>query len=591
MPMPKISEATIRRNANATSFERGEADYKAGAVVALTQRGNSLQAEVEGSEVQPYQVTVQFDPGGVTSVRCTCAYSFEGWCKHIVATMLVCLRQPDTIEERPTLEQLLARLDRLQTQRLVQNLVAARPELIEAIDRHASAIAASASPTQPVKSPRRTTVDPAPFRRQVRQILREAVGYLEAGWEEDPITDNLLEVIQEAQDFSAQGDGNNAITILEAITEACADNWEDVADYGADSYEVVEALDAAWTEAILSAQLTPEQQVDLEVSLAAWQDELDGNFAMSLAVLRQGWDYPPLQLVLQGNVTELGAWEGEPPDFADELASIRLQILDRQERYQEYLYLAQAEGQTQQYLTMLGRLGRVEEAMSAAKTQMQSMEEAFALAQTLRQQGAMAQALEIAQTGLSLPGNCGYELATWTSDLAEGLGDRQAALAARVIAFNTKPSFGDYQKVEELAGATWSTVKAELLASLRAHQGWGIQAAKVEIFLHEGRIDDAIATVSDLGSYESAPIHQVMDAAIAQYPEWVIENARHRAESIMDRGKADRYYYAVEWLKKARAAYLQAGRQADWSAYRAQLMQTHGRKYKLMGMLKQRDLE
>jgi uncharacterized Zn finger protein len=59
----------------------------------------------------------------------------------------------------------------------------------------------------------------------------------------------------------------------------------------------------------------------------------------------------------------------------------------------------------------------------------------------------------------------------------------------------------------------------------------------------------------------------------------------------MDEGKADRYYYAVEWLKKARAAYLQAGRHLEWSTYRAKLMQTHARKYKLMGMLKQRDLE
>jgi uncharacterized Zn finger protein len=591
MAMPKISEATIRRNANAKSFERGEAYYRAGSVAALTQRGNSIQAEVEGSEVQPYRVTLHFDPGGITSVDCTCAYSFEGWCKHIVATMLVCSRQPEKIEERPTLEQLLDRLNHVQTQRLLQNLVAEQPELMDAIDRHVSQIAAPLSQKTPSKSPRRTTVDPAPFSRQVRQILRDAVSHWEEGWDDDPIEENLLEVIQKAREFSEQGDGNNAIVILEAITAACVEDWDRVADYGADSNGTVEALDEAWTEAILSAELTPEQQVDLRVSLAAWQDELDGNFAMSLEALHQGWDYPPLQRVLQGNVTELGAWEGEPPEFADDLALMRLQILERQERYQEYLYLAEAEGQTQQYLTMLGRLGRIEEAMEAAKTQMQSMEAAFALAQTLRQQEAVEQALEIAQSGLTLAGNCRYDLATWTSDLAEGLDNRQAALAARVVAFKTRPAFGDYRKVEELAGETWSTVKADLLAYLRADQGWGMQEAKVDIFLHEGQIDDAIATVSNLSAYDSALIHRVMDAAIAQHPDWVIENARRRAESIMDEGKADRYYYAVEWLKKARAAYLQAGRRSEWSTYRAKLMQTHARKYKLMGMLKQRDLE
>ncbi len=71
---------------------------------------------------------------------------------------------------------------------------------------------------------------------------------------------------------------------------------------------------------------------------------------------------------------------------------IRLKILERQKRYQEYLYLASSEGQTKQYLTMLGRLGRVEQAVTTAQSRMSTMEEAFALAQTLQSQGALQQA-------------------------------------------------------------------------------------------------------------------------------------------------------------------------------------------------------
>lgn len=405
------------------------------------------------------------------------------------------------------------------------------------------------------------------------------------------VTENLLDVIQDAQTLTEEEDANNALVVLEAITEACVKDWDDVAEYGADSDEVVDALNDAWTDAILSADLTPEERVDLQVNLEGWQDEWGVSFEMSLEALRQGWDYPPIERVLQGNISESGAWEGEPPDYADDLALIRLQILDRQERYQKYLYLAQAEGQTQQYLTMLGRLGRVEDAIAAAQTQMSSMGEAFALARTLQEQGTLAQALEIAQKGLALPGNCQYELATWTSELAEELGNHEAARTAKEMAFKAQPSFKDYRKVEELAGEVWSTVKAELLASLRTHQGWGTQEAKVDIFLHEGLIDDAINTVSELRSHDATLILRVMDKAIAQCPDWVIENARRRAESIMDEGKAQYYSYAVEWLQKVRAAYLQSGRRSEWSTYRAKLMQTHVRKYKLMGMLKQRNLE
>ena len=278
-------------------------------------------------------------------------------------------------------------------------------------------------------------------------------------------------------------------------------------------------------------------------------------------------------------------------DYADDLALIRLKILEREERYQEYLHLAQAEGQTQQYLTMLGRLGRIEEALFAAQTQMTSMNEAFALAKTLRDQEALPQALHISQTGLTLPGDCQYDLAIWTSDLAESLGNNPAALEARKVAFSTLPSFAEYQKIENLAVENWASGKIDLLNVLRAYKGWGTEDARVDIFLHEGLIDEAIATVTELSSYYSTVIYKVMDAAISHNPDWVIKNASSRAESIMDAGKAEYYLHAVDWLKKARAAYLDSGKTADWSTYRASLTRDHCRKHKLMGLFKQPGME
>ncbi len=586
MSVPPINPTTIQRNATTQSFERGGSYYRAGAVAALTQRGNLLQAEVKGSEARPYQVTMQFDAGGITTAQCTCAYSFEGWCKHIVAVLLVCVHQPETIEARPSLEQLLDRLDLIQTQQVIQALLAEHPRLIDDLDRQVTLITAvSSSPSLP-KTTRRTLVDSAPFRRQVRQVFRDAVNAWENGYDDDPVTGNLLDIVAKAEEFSQVGDGENAIAILEGITQGCIDDWNEVEDYGTDSDEIATALDHAWTEAILVSELTVKQQTQLRSQLQNWQQQWGQRLPMSLEALQQGWSYPPLQRVFNGEITELGAWDREPPDFADDLALIRLAILARQERYQEYLYLAEAEGQTEQHLTMLAQLGRVEEVMTAAQTQMTTLAEAFALAQTLRQQGALEQALEIAQTGLTLPGNPLYDLAIWTSDLAEGVDNPQIALAARVIAFKARPSFSDYRTIEDLAGENWAALRQDLLQTLENHTSWGMEDAKVDIFLHEGMIDSAITTVKDVGYYVSPLVHRVMEAAVFQRPDWVIENARRRAEEIMNRGKADAYHNAVEWLKKAKAAYQQAGRQPEWTAYWQQLMQTHSRKYKLMAMLK-----
>ncbi|MBL1202983.1 MAG: SWIM zinc finger domain-containing protein [Nostoc sp. GBBB01] len=591
MSIPQISEFTIRRHANAKSFQRGEAYYQAGAVNGITQRGSLLQADVVGIEARPYHVSLNFDSSGLTSVNCTCAYNFDGWCKHIVATMLVCARHSEHIEQRPTLEELLDRLDRDQTQRLVQDLVAEYPRLIEAIDRRVSWMIAPVRQEKSSKRVPRSTINLTFFRREVRQIFRNAIAYFEEGYEEDQIAEELLNLVQTAVDFSEQGEAENAIACLEAITCTCVENWDDVAEYGVQNDEIVQELNQAWCEAILGAELTPDEKVDIQINLEAWQDEWNADFGLIMEALRQGWDYPPLVEVLQGNITERGAWEEDVPDYADDLALIRLKILERQERYQEYLYLAEAEGQTQQYLTMLGRLGRVAEAVDAAQTQMNSQEEAFALAKILTDKGALQQALDIAQSGLNLPGNCQYELGIWTSDLAIELANHEAALLGIKAAFQVKPSFSDYQKMQELAGKNWETVKTDLLKIIRNYNGWGTESAKVDILLHEELINDAIAIASELSSYDSELIHRVMDAAIPHNPDWVIANACNRAEKIIDAGKAEYYNYAVEWLKKARAAYLQSGRKVDWSTYRENLIQTHSRKRKLMGMFQQRDME
>ena len=111
MSLPNLTQSSLRRQATEKSFERGESYYKAGSVASLTQRGQTLRGEVEGNEAYPYCVSLQLDSGGIKTTHCTCDYNFEGWCKHIVATLLTCIHQPAKIEVCPTPAQLLERLE------------------------------------------------------------------------------------------------------------------------------------------------------------------------------------------------------------------------------------------------------------------------------------------------------------------------------------------------------------------------------------------------------------------------------------------------------------------------------------------------
>ena len=78
----------------------------------------------------------------------------------------------------------------------------------------------------------------------------------------------------------------------------------------------------------------------------------------------------------------------------------------------------------------------------------------------------------------------------------------------------------------------------------------------------------------------------MVDVAIKERPEWAIQTSKKQAESIMDGGKAQYYDAAATWLSKAHKAYQTLNRNDEWQAYLNGLLQLHGRKYKLVPLLK-----
>uniref|UniRef100_A0A7C3PFC3 SWIM-type domain-containing protein n=1 Tax=Oscillatoriales cyanobacterium SpSt-418 TaxID=2282169 RepID=A0A7C3PFC3_9CYAN len=310
--IPKLSEATIRYHTTAQSFERGQDYCRADSVNSLVQRGNTLSAKVEGSEVESYRITIQFDKGGITHAFCTCPYEYEGWCKHIVATLLTCLHQPDQTEQRPELAKVLASLNRRQLETIVQNLANEQPEWMDAVEVQIALLTQSKT-QKSQKATRRTTVDSKPIERQVERIINR---YVEQ-WDDEPALDEIREIIQKADKFLEQGDGNNALIILGAIARAYVQDWMNLDGSSGESGIFFEELDGVLTEAMLSTELSESERQQWQKELKNWQKEVDNygvdSFEMSLAALEQGWDYPPLREVLQGNITELGAWQDEAP--------------------------------------------------------------------------------------------------------------------------------------------------------------------------------------------------------------------------------------------------------------------------------------
>ena len=591
---PILSEITLRQHSAGESFSQGQAYYKRGAVTALTRRGGLLQAEVEGSQYAPYNVRVTFDVGGVTSASCTCAYNWGGWCKHILATLLACIQVPETIDVRPELDASIAELDRGQLQALLLRLAGGSPEMADKIEAELTLLKSPAvvdRGTAPTASPgpaRRTPVDVQPIRRQIRTILHPS-RYDDYG-AASGVVSQVRQVLEQAQRFSTGGDGRDALLLLEAITDEYAEAWHEIDDSDGELGAFFEELATAWAEAFLSVDLAPPERREWSEKLAGWQHDAEDygvgdEFEIAQLAATQGWDDPALRRVLQGEITEKGTWDDAAPDSADELARIRLAVLERQGRLQEYVYLAEAEGLIKESVIMLARTGRVQEAVAEGLKYLSRANDALTLATVLRERGELEQAVRIAEHGLELADPKG-PLSSWLTDVAVSLGRHDLALRAAELAFRSTPSLSAYLNVQELAGEGWPALRTALLEHLRASvSNWSYDAGNVDVFLHEGLIDDAIKVVQSGASY--GLLERVMDAAITHRPDWVIQAATSQAERIMNAGKAERYDRAVNWLKHARDAYRAGGRETDWREYLRAVRQKHGRKYKLMGLMDQ----
>ncbi len=595
MSIPNLTEELIRQYATEKSFQRGEEYYHGDLVLSLIQRGDLLKAEVEGSQYDSYQIQVTLEAEEGIDAVCDCPYDWGGWCKHIVAVLLTCVHKPEEIELKSPLEQMLAGLDRDQLKILLLQLNEQNPSLDNQIESQILTIQSMASSGKSSSEKslpnRQKQLNPAPFRRQVRDILRslDHMRRSEAYWHVEGTVDQMRQVLGQAQAFVNAEDGRNALLVLEAITDEYVRGWLYLDDSDGFAGEFFGDLGAAWTEAFLTADLTPTETKIWTAKLAEWQEEVEDYgieeyFDAAQAAALQGWDYPPLQRILKGETPDEEESDFGPTWHADELAIARLNVLERQERYDEYLFLAKAEGLTARCVIMLVALGRIEEAVEYGRKHITTTEDASSLAQVLHAQGATEKAVEIAERGLTLSG-LKFTLANWLCNLAEETGKTELALRAAVIAFKANSVIETYLRVSGLAGVRWPEIKDELLTHM-VQKETGMDSSKVGIYLHEGMLEEAMRVV-DTGYVSFDILRRVVEAATQSHPDWAIHHSQSQAERIMDPGKAKYYRHAANWLTKARAAYRTANREPEWQKYLSDLMQKHSRKYKLMPMLKE----
>ena len=516
---------------------------------------------MRGSEYEPYRVTITLGPAGIAHTRCTCPYDWGGICKHIVATLLTWVHEPDSFRILAPIDDLLAERGKEDLIALIKEMIARQPDLARLLDL-------PLHPDSPVP------FDLAAFSKQIGYALSRD----DAEW----AGRELAQIEAVADRYLEAGNLTQAGALYHLILEKTLihfESWWLEWDEDGDVLGVLSGC-AEGLDACLDQVDDPEtRQPWLEVLLQAdLQDTRLGgtDFAWPAGdvVLRQATDQEWTWIEARVR-QEMGTMN---QDWARatlvRFLTARLEATGQEAKAEEFVL---QHGTPEQRTFLLLGLGRIEEAVEIAREHFAGLTGlviSFANAMTDAGHGAVAAAYVAEQVR---HGRYNTSYNHWLARHFEEDGDQAAALEVWQRQFEERPGFETYQELRRLGEelGNWENLRPTLLAALDPVR----QASLLlTIALDEGDVDWALTIVSHPGALlTSEALIRVAQAAEADHPRAALEIYRSRAErAIAARGRAS-YQIAAEHLLRVRALHRRLGEEATWNRYIAHLREDHRR--------------
>jgi len=614
MTNTKLTETAIRAGATEKSYQRGYELYHNGSISNTAIQGQSLSGDCEGSYAPFYKVRVELDDGGIRSANCNCEYDFGGYCKHIVALLLVYINSPKRFFLRKEPKELLTNLTREQLLALVEKLLKERPDLYDLIE----AAIITPIPSGKEKSTKRKKADTDVYKRRVRNIMHslDSMRTSEAYWHVGGLTDELRGVKQTAKEFLNANDAETALEILLALVEESQDGFDYIDDSNGELGDFFDEVGETLAEVILSLDDLEDRRESILIDLDDLHDKLsdygvDG-LEVAIVAAKYGWDENPQEMREYSD-------EDEDDDDGDEyyeddydededddneefehdyfnqfsshhqsdsltqsLTRAKLSVLERQGKTEAYLALCLRENEHLRYALKLSELGRVSEGVEHGLKYLSFADEVLVLAKVLREKGNIDNVLKIGERGLKLEGRKAT-LGEWLAPIEEAQGRTNQALEAWMAVISDRPSLATYQIIKRLADKKWSKLKPDVMGALEKSYD---KLPLAEVLLFEEKWDEAIKVAEGENSYNRRVIEIVADALIAHRPEWVIRTSIKIAESLIAETKSSLYSTAAQWLRRAKDSYVHLGQTEKWQKYLHELKEKYKRRPALQAQLK-----
>ena len=605
--IPGLSEEKIKQYAETSAiYQRGSEYFENGAVREVVKSTNQIQAFVSGIQREKYVIKIRFDACNITGSSCSCPY--EGYCcKHIVATLLECLHHSENILQVNSITNSLQTLDASQLRILVETLLTNNPDLYQKVMIEIDVLSKSSHGCTHVGANIAcdSIIDPKPYKQAIHTAFRKTKGccYQSGEWDGQDLLNQSFAVIEKAEQFAASNDGNNALLILEAITDECVQAcsrfehiYDDEGEVASTVDEILARLSTAWCEAILTANLSTSETKRISSLMKEWEEQLDCcefdfiqynsyYFAPILLALHEGWNDKNLVEVLAGNIKQC---VNSLTDEKSTLITIRLKILRRKNLVQEYINLAKYTQFIPELVEVLLSQDCADDAFICADAASMNMNKLLIVAKHFAAAGKSTYAISIACKGIVLEGREHevLELNEWLSEFAKSCNCHDVALLAACASFKALPSLQRYKRALKLVPSNaLGQIKDELISRLGIDSDIYFTAA-IDILLYENLIEEAMAWVDKHREFyvDKEAIKKVMTAAISCNPQWVINKGDKYATFVITSGDASRYHAAIDWLRLVHEAYIALDQVSEWGLYLDKLKTQYKSKRKLMAL-------
>ena len=216
MQLPELTLDQIQQRCTEQSFTRGVDYFYAEAIDNPVFHDYTLSATCEGTEIDPYRVTVELTPTGIEAAYCSCPYDWGGDCKHIVALLLTCVHDPETVLSLEPLFATLASEPNSSLLRIISELLKHAPELVSIVQELSDGVT-----TSPLPGPLPAVMV---YRQEIDQLFRD----------ESPEQDGLHRVLiqleglrRHAESLAQLGEIEDALSLLHALIHQSIARYSD----------------------------------------------------------------------------------------------------------------------------------------------------------------------------------------------------------------------------------------------------------------------------------------------------------------------------------------------------------------------------